>query len=258
VTHTLDHARTIESVSFTHQSRGGRHFDRYVYGTLAAVFALIVFSGFARTYYLKLFFATPPLPSLIVHAHSIIMTAWVVLFLVQVTLISTRRVRVHQRLGYAGIGLALLIIVLGIWTALRAAKHGSISTPVGFSQPTFLIVPLGDIVLFTLFFGMAVYFRRNAARHKGLMFLTAVNFLPPAMGRLTFALVKEHPVFFGAGVPVGLALACLGVHTWRYRRLDRVLLAAVIVLIVSFPGRIAVISTPAWARASAWLAGLVD
>ena len=84
------------------------------------------------------------------------MTAWVVLFLVQVTLISTRRVRVHQRLGYAGIGLALLIIVLGIWTALRAAKHGSISTPVGFSQPTFLIVPLGDIVLFTLFFGMSV------------------------------------------------------------------------------------------------------
>ena len=229
-----------------------------MYWTLAAIFALIVFSGFARTYYLKFFFATPPLPSLIVHAHGIVMTAWVALFLVQVTLVSTRRVHAHQRLGYGGIGLALLIIVLGIWTALRAAKHGSTATPVGFSQPTFLIVPLGDILLFMLFFGMAVYFRRNAARHKGLMFLTAVNFLPPAMGRLTFALVKEHPVLFGAGLPVGLALTCLGIHTWRYRRLDRVLLAAVIVLIVSFPGRLALISTPAWATASAWLAGLVD
>ena len=104
--------------------RGGRHFDRCVYGTLAVVFGLLVFTGFARTYYLKFLFTGPPLPSPVVHVHGLLMTAWVVLFVVQVGLISTRRVRLHQRLGYAGIALALLVIVMGVRTALGAARHG--------------------------------------------------------------------------------------------------------------------------------------
>ena len=44
--------------------------------------------------------------------HGVLMTAWVALFAAQVWLISARRVRVHQRLGYAGIGLAALIVVV--------------------------------------------------------------------------------------------------------------------------------------------------
>jgi hypothetical protein len=232
--------------------------DRYIYGTLAGILGLLVFAGFARTYYLKFLFATPPLPSLVVHAHGVVMTAWVILFSVQVGLVSTRRVRVHQRLGYVGIGLAALVIVMGVWTALGAARHGSTSTPPGFSQPTFSIVPLGDILLFTLFFGGALYFRRTPRRHKGLMFLTVVNFLPPAIGRLPITLVAAHPVLFGLGVPAGLAAAGLAVDTWRHRGMDRLLLAAVLFFVASFPGRIALMATPPWARASAWLVTLVD
>ncbi len=239
-------------------SRGGRNSERYVYAALAAVFVVLVFSGFARTYYLKFLFAGPPLPSPLVQVHGLVMTAWVGLFLVQVGLVSARRVRVHQRLGYAGIGLAVLLIVTGVWTALAAARHGSASTPVGFSQPTFSIVPLGDILLFAVFFGGAVHFRRTPARHKMLMFLTAVNFLPPAVSRLPIELVQANPVPFGLGIPVGLALAGLAFDTWRHWRVDRVLVAAVLLLIVSFPGRIALMATPAWARTAAWLATLVN
>ena len=78
-------------------SLGTRDLDRYVYSALAGILGLLVFAGFARTYYLKFLFATPPLPSLVVHAHGVVMTAWVVLFSVQVALVSTRRVRLHQR-----------------------------------------------------------------------------------------------------------------------------------------------------------------
>jgi len=237
--------------------RGTRDLDRYLYATLAGMLGLLVFAGFARTYYLKFLFGTPSLPSLVVHAHGVVMTAWVILFSVQVGLVSTRRVRVHQRLGYIGIGLAVLVIVMGVWTALGAARHGSTSTPTGFSQPTFSIVPLGDILLFALFFGGAVYFRSTPRRHKGLMFLTVVNFLPPAIGRLPVTLILAHPVLFGLGVPAGLAAAGLAVDTWRHRGMDRLLLAAVLFFVASFPGRIALMATPAWAHASAWLATLV-
>ena len=239
------------------RTRAAKSLDRFVYGSAAALFAFLVFAGFSKTYYLKALLAGPPLPSTLVHLHGIVMTAWVVLFLVQVSLIATHRVKVHQRLGYMGIGLAVLVVVVGLRTALEAAAHGSLSTPAGFSQPTFSIVPLGDLLLFMVFFGGAVYFRKSAARHKGLMLLTVANFLPPAVGRLPFALVQSHPVPFGLGIPVGLAVLCVAFDAWRRRRVDWVLLAAALLLIVSFPARIALVDTPAWGRAAAWLATLV-
>ena len=251
-------AAASDQVTGRRGAGGGRAFDRYLYGSVAAAFVLLVFAGFARTYYLKTFLTGPPLPSLLVHVHGVVMTAWVALFVVQVSLISSRQVRVHRRLGYLGIGLAALVVGVGVWTALAAARHGSSSTPAGFSQPTFAIVPLGDVALFALFFGAAVYHRKNAARHKLLMLLTVANFLPPAVGRLPFDVVRDNPVLFGVGVPIGLALGGLALDIWRRRRTDWVLAAATLVLAASFPARIALMTTPAWARASAWLATLVN
>lgn len=232
--------------------------DRYVFGSVALVFALLVFVGFSRTYYLRALLAGPPVPSLMVHLHGIVMSAWVLLFMTQVSLVATRRVDLHRRLGYASIGLAVLIVVIGLRTALEAARHGSLSTPVGFSQPTFSAVPLGDLVLFILFYGGAIYFRRMPARHKGLMLLTVANFLPPAVGRLPFEIVRSNPVVFGLGIPASVALIAVGFDAWKRRRVDSVLAGAVVLLLASFPARIALMATPAWANASAWLASLVD
>ena len=83
-----------------------RLFDRRLYFAIAILFPAVVLLGFARTYYLKGLFATPPLPSGLVHLHGLVMTTWVVLFVVQVRLISTKRIRLHQKLGYASIALA--------------------------------------------------------------------------------------------------------------------------------------------------------
>lgn len=235
-----------------------RPLDRYVYAAVAAGFALLVFAGFAKTYYLKMFFDSPPLSSTLVHVHGVVMTAWVVLFAVQVSLVSSRRVRLHQRLGYAGIGLAVLIVLIGLRTALEAARHGSPSTPVGFSEPTFSIVPLGDLLLFMMLFGGAVYYRRTPARHKPLMFLTTINFLTPAIGRLPFDVVHAYPVVFGLGVPVVLTLTVLALDWRQRRRFDPVIVTAAVIFIASFPIRIALVSTPMWGRAAAWLASLVD
>ena len=114
------------------------------------------------------------------------------------------------------------------------------------------------MALFTLFFGSAIYFRRNAARHKRLMFLTALNFMPPAIGRLPLAFVQANPAAWGLGLPTGLALTGLALDAFRHRRVDGVFLGAALLLILSFPARIALMATPVWGRSSAWLASLVD
>ncbi len=114
--------------------------DRRLY-ILAAVFIpVIVLAGFARTYYLKGLFETPALPSLLVHLHGIVMTSWVVLFVVQVSLVAKRRVRVHQRLGVFGAMLAALIVVVGTLTGIAGAARGSSPGP---PPLQFLVVPLG-------------------------------------------------------------------------------------------------------------------
>jgi hypothetical protein len=121
----------------------GRVNDR-LYILAAILIPLIVLAGFARTYYLKGFFGTPDLPGRIVHLHGIIMTAWVVLFVAQISLVATRRTRIHQRLGILGALLAALVVVVGILTALYAAARGASPGPPALR---FLVIPLGDMLI---------------------------------------------------------------------------------------------------------------
>ena len=51
------------------------------------IVAVIVFAGFARTFYLKGLFGTPPLPNLLVF-HGVVMTAWIALVIGQVALVA--------------------------------------------------------------------------------------------------------------------------------------------------------------------------
>lgn len=224
-----------------------RHlFDRRLFMAAAIAFPLVVLAGFGRTYYFKGYFDVPPLASALVHIHGLLMTTWVGLFMAQVWFISSKRVRVHQRLGYGGIGLAILIVAAGYVTALRAAKYGAASTPPGVSPMAFLIVPLFDLLMFAILFGAAVYYRKKPAAHKSLMLLTAVNFLPPAVARIPIAALQALGPLWFFGFPTVVALVCLGLESWRYRRLNRVFLVGTLLLIASYILRLMIMGTSTW------------
>ena len=70
------------------------------YSGMAIAAAVVVFAGFAPTYFLKPAFGGPPLPPLL-HVHGLIFTSWMVLFIVQARLIAGRRTPLHRRLGVA-------------------------------------------------------------------------------------------------------------------------------------------------------------
>src|SRR5688500_5552880 len=118
-----------------------RAFERRFFLAIAILFPLTVLIGFAPTYYLKGLFDSPPVPRFFVHVHGLLMSLCVILFVAQVFFIRTTRIKIHQRLGFAGIALGIGIIISGLLTAIAAAKYGSASTPPGIGPLEFLIVP---------------------------------------------------------------------------------------------------------------------
>jgi hypothetical protein len=228
--------------------------DRRLYILAAILTPLIVLAGFARTYYLKPFFATPDLPGRIVHLHGIVMTAWVVLFIVQVSLVATRRTKIHQRLGILGSVLAALIVVVGILTALYAAARGASPGPPALA---FLIIPIGDMVIFAVLISLALYYRRKLHVHKRLMLLAAINLLTPAIARIPLGfIINGGPLAF-FGLTDLILVAAVAFDTIKHRRLHPVFLWGSIFLIVMQPLRLLLAGTNAWMNIAAALVSLI-
>ncbi len=187
-------SQQIVAVSAPHSIVASAHTwsvrDRWFFNSMAVAAALVVFGGFAPTYYLKGLYATPILSPLR-HLHGIVFTLWIVLFLAQTTLIAAGRTAVHRRLGMVGGLLAAAMLVVGAALAIAAAKYPSeqsvASVAQGFPPPlVFLVIPLTDLAVFAVFIASGVYNRRKPDIHKRLMLLATIAILPAALGRLVF------------------------------------------------------------------------
>jgi hypothetical protein len=229
--------------------------DRFLSIGAAVLLPAIVLAGFARTYYLKGLFDTPPLRSSLVHLHGALMTAWVALFITQIWLVSSRRVRVHQRLGLIGATLAVAVVVVGLLTAVVGAAHGA--APKGVPPLVFLVVPTMDMVVFVILLSAALYFRRRPEIHKRLMVLTAFNFLPPAVARIQLPFIQNAglPAIFG--IADALLLVAVAYDTWRHRRLHPAMALGALLILLSLPLRIALGGTAWWMRLATWATGWV-
>jgi hypothetical protein len=176
--------------------------DRPFYAWAAAVAALIAFGGFAQSYYLKGIFPSAELPSL-VHVHGVVMTLWIVFFISQVALVAKGRTDLHRRMGIVGAVLALLIVVLGILTAIGSARRG---IPVGAPPLIFMAITMSTVVVFAIFVAAALWLRKRSDYHKRLMVLATLTILTPAIARIAISTTGIfHPLlFFGCGRWVGV------------------------------------------------------
>ena len=222
--------------------------DRLFYSGMAVAMALTVFAGFAQTYYLPLL-GRGPLTTFsgrqmngLIHAHAVLFSAWVLLFITQTALIAAHRVRVHQRMGVAGAMLAAGMIVVGATLAVSGAAAGS--APPGVDPLSFLAVPLADMVIFAGFIATALWHRRNREAHKRLMLLAYVSLLAAAAARLPGVLPYGPFAFFGlAFVFVALGIA------YDLATRERVHPAYVwggALLALSVPARLMLSGTAAW------------
>ncbi len=227
--------------------------ERRVYTWAALVALIVVFAGFAPTYYLKGAFGTPDL-STIKHVHGVVMTAWFVFFLVQVRLVATGNTQTHRKLGVLGVVLAFLLVSVGMLTGIASARAGV--TPLPSIPPlAFLVMPVGELLIFTTLFTAAIILRKRSAYHKRLMLLASVALLTPAMARLPFEFVSTGgpPAFFG--LTDLIILACIAFDTVKNRRLHPAFIAGFVVVVVGQLGRIFVARTPEWMTFAKWLVG---
>ena len=109
--------------------------ERWFFSGMAIVLLITIFAGFAPTYYLRGTFgdlqsirAMPELtPSLLMHGFAF--SAWMVLLLIQTSLVAANRTDIHRRLGVVGGVLGVLMMVLGAYVAISRVATGLTQSP---------------------------------------------------------------------------------------------------------------------------------
>lgn len=226
--------------------------DRKLFWATAILFPVFIFTGFARSYYLGAFFDAPAFANAIVHAHGIIMTLWVLFFSVQIALVRTKNVKLHMTLGMFGIALAVLVVISGLVTLYDSLLVRA--TPIiGMNPHSFLIIPFTALVMFVVLFSAAIYYRKQAFEHKSLMFLTVINFLPFAFSRMSF-IPDQYMIPWAFGAPYVIGIAGIIWFSIKHKKFSKVVIIALLLLIASFPLRIALMDSPLWLNAVALVA----
>src|SRR5688572_5101730 len=234
--------------------------DRRFFAGMACAALAVVFSGFATSYYLwPITRAThypagqpisPSIP-LIVHLHAVVFSAWILLLVVQVTLVTTGRVSVHRRLGAIAAGFIPLMVITGLLTAVRGARDGW--NPGGpFPDALgFMIVGVGDIAIFTGLAVAGLAWRRRPDVHKRLMLLAT-------LGGLMWPAITRMPIVAGRFVPMFALLSALVLapavrDLWHGARTRWVTLLLGLGILATFPLRTVVGTSEAWRALATWL-----
>lgn len=225
--------------------------DRSLFLMAAIGFPLLVLIGYFKSYYFSAFFDVRPIANSLVHAHGLVMSLWVIYFVVQVALIRSKNIKLHMSMGMAGVALAALVVIVGLATAYDAqlVRHAS---PPGTDPHSFFILPVGDMVLFVIYFAGAIYYRKRPLEHKSLMLMTAINFMPAALFRIA-PVPDNYTILFAFGVPALIAILSLAWMRLKHKKFNYVF-AAAILLYITLPLRLAFAESAVWHGLTNWLA----
>jgi hypothetical protein len=228
-----------------------RRRERVFFGGMSIALAIAVFVGFAPTYYLHGPLASPNALTPALQVHGAAFTAWMVLLVIQTSLIAARRVDVHKALGIAGAVLGVFMMVIGFYVAVTRMADGTFVSPPGMPRYSFLTFPLASNVVFPILFGAALWYRARSDIHKRLVMIATTELAVAALAR--WPVVGElGPVAFFAATDAFLA-AIVIYDVVTLKRVHAATLWGGLLLVASQPLRVAIGFTPQWAAFGAWL-----
>jgi hypothetical protein len=192
--------------------------ERKFYSRMAIFLVVVVFLGFAPSFYLRGIVPpyprpNPTLPPAVMF-HGLMFTLWMALLVVQTQLVSTRRVETHMKLGTAAMLIAISLLPVMYLTAVWAVARES--HPPFTDALNWTAIPLAVIPGFAFLIYEAWRRRREAQWHKRLMLSASILFVAgPGFSRIPLA----PPSFWGFTIQLlgGTALLYAPLFIWDRR-----------------------------------------
>jgi hypothetical protein len=200
------------------QGRGVRQRNKSLFYVGAAIFMILLsVGGFGPSIVDQSRRNAPA--TLLVMAHSLAISAWLLLFLTQAVLVATGRTAVHRRFGIVGPLLALIAIALGYVLLMDFGRRGydfsgdvirAISRRgAARFDPAVVLFPLGELLSFGVLVGAGFWYRHRAEIHKRLMLFAMVPISVEPILHLVGHVAGHWPTLRGRGTTISVAATLL-------------------------------------------------
>jgi hypothetical protein len=227
---------------------------RWYYPGMAVVMIAVAITGFAPSI-VDPSHRHAPL-TLLVAVHGILFFLWLLLFLMQTTLIAAQRVDLHRRMGIIAVVLLMVLVPTSYMVTVQMVRRGfdlsgdQLGTT---GDPLFgSIFNFFAVIEFPLLAGVALAYRRRKEIHKRLMLFANISLMGPPITHFLghFGLLTAFTVL------AGLAMFFLSAVAGDYlsaRRVHPLTATLAILLFLVQPIQALVGSTAAWHHFAAWL-----
>mgnify|MGYP003412289957 CR=1 FL=1 len=129
------------------------------------------------------------------HIHGALMGAWVLLLLLQPILIHYKKFAAHRFLGKLSYAVAPCVIVSMVFIARHNYQTGILKNSAADVMAIQSITWM-QIVMFVLFYSLAIYYRKNSYNHMRFMIATAIIMLGPPINRIIFSYFTDIPTAY--------------------------------------------------------------
>ena len=220
---------------------------------IAIIGLLAVLIGFGKTFIVPTAKGTFSAP-LIIHIHGAFAFSWILLFLLQTTLIHYRKYSLHKTLGMLGVfvaaGVMVTMILVGKYVVGRDLSHG-----LGDFSYSSLTGNITSAIMFFLFVLFGILKRKNAASHKRLMLLATIVVLWPAWFRFRhyFPSVPRPDIWFALVLADSLIIFSWIWDKFRNGTIHPVLKYGGLFIILEQTFEVIAFDSPTWRSVAKWI-----
>lgn len=212
---------------------------RQAYFAIVLLIAGIVAWGFWKTYYSQVV-ARTDLP-VIVHLHAAVFTLWVVMLVAQAAVVVAGNVRLHRRLGAAGMIYGALVLAVGLLVSVGApalrVRDGQFPLEVG---GVIVLYNLTDMLLFGAFLALAFAYRGRPELHKRWIIAATAALCGAALGRVVPGDTPQYLLLWLSPI-----LAMIGVDLAMRRGVHPIPVVSAALLVVAF-FKVPLYGAPVW------------
>src|ERR1700722_8831613 len=216
---------------------------RYFFVIMASTITVVVFAGFAPSFYLRAAFRPDNKLSILLHIHGAVFSTWIILFMVQAILIVRGSRALHRRLGcFAAVIAAAMVGLVAAATVEEMRRVPPFPPP-----PVALALNTFDTVVFAVLVGSAIYLRKQPEWHKRFLLSATLVLLGAPVLRLLILLagqVSHTSLILDVLIVDVCFLICFATDLYTRRRIHPAYCCALALLVAD---QITTFSVMSWA-----------